>query len=136
MRPKKQVLVFGCDEDEISRLGYVLWLRKYAATVATSASAALAAAAATEFELAIVMGMQWPHEANAVVSALKAFRPETKVIFVARENAVSMSQADVILGGPDVALLLERLRVLAVRRRGPKGPARGLSNPAALSSAV
>jgi two-component system response regulator CpxR len=128
MRPKKVILCVDEDEQRLSRRVFLLETRGYRVLRAAGAAEALNVLAAlmpgcidcliTDLTLALHMS------GNELVRRAKRMAPELKTVVTS--DTVSgydpTIQADVFLpkGANTPAELLERVRILIVRKRGPK----------------
>jgi len=115
MRPKKTILLVDANEERRSLNSFKLHTRGYRVFAASNADDALAITDA--IDLAIV---NLP-EGNDLIRAMKKTRPEMRTILMGTEEDVPCHDADMLMHeGASGASLLERVRVLVERRRGPK----------------
>ena len=120
MRPKKKVLVCGIDPDETGRLGYVLWAREYAPVIAGNAEQAVRALAEHDIECAIAVGFRGVSWAEEIVVAMLNACPGLPTLLLAPAEQVWVTKAAVMADPRDMARVMEVVKVLCARRRGPK----------------
>ena len=126
MRPRKTILLVGDDELRVSLLGFLLRTYAYGVFTADCAPAAeqlmLLQPAGKPFELLLVV---WPLEGAAtLLKRSKAIAPDTSTLFLAQDEGLVPSDwtADGTIFRYEYSgeVLLERVRVLTARRRGPR----------------
>jgi DNA-binding response OmpR family regulator len=106
MRPKKKILLI--DENEA----------RFAVCCASSAAEAITASA--DFEVAL---LAWPLSGGSeLLRKLRSQHPFTRTLALAEDaKGCPTVSADVVLWGhPSTFELLERINVLAARKRGPR----------------
>lgn len=127
MRPKKTVLCVSVDEDRLSCQRFMLETRGYRVLLAENAAQALVLlgtvmpgsvdAMVTELELGEMDG-------NTLARRAKELHQGLPVLVLSYETGVydHGNSADVFLprGCTEAAVVLERLRTLVARKRGPK----------------
>lgn len=120
MRPKKRILIACDDENHTSELRFLLHTKGYAVFAAESAEDAVAELAAASFE---AVAIRWPlaGAADLVEAALDAFTPS--LVIAPREKRRPETLADAVLWGPTpTADLLDRVKAVCARKRGPRSP--------------
>jgi DNA-binding NarL/FixJ family response regulator len=123
MRPKKVVILAEENETHLSTLAFLLEVRgRYRVLRAQSAAAALWLAASMPCIDLLVCELVLPGS-NDLARSAKRLHPDMRVLVYTRteSNFARMLHADAFHpkhGSP--AELLERLRVLLIRKRGPK----------------
>jgi DNA-binding response OmpR family regulator len=121
MRPKIKILLAGASEDSISILKFMLITNGYAVSTATSADEALALLDARTFELLLC---DLPLDGvDNLLSQARAINSETHSMILGAttaEVAAGMC-ADIIFRRiPHAAELLERVKILTIRKKGPR----------------
>jgi DNA-binding response OmpR family regulator len=123
MRPKKQILLVGEREDRTSVLKFMLTTNGFAVTVAGSAALGVEMFRDRIYDLLLC---EWPlagiagllDEARAIDSSVPSM-----VLAPTLRGAGADFFADSILRRPFCsAELLERIKVITIRKRGPKKP--------------
>ena len=124
MRPKKIILCVDDNEQSLSIRKFMLETRGYAVVACTNGADALTAFRANGADLILADLMMPGLDGADLVQAVKALSPETPAIIFSGKIKIydKDMQADVFLpkGMYAPAELLERIRVLLVRKRGPK----------------
>jgi two-component system response regulator CpxR len=123
MRPKKIILCVDDNEIALSIRKFLLVNRGYFVITASSAEQALAIFRGIEIDV-VLTDLIMPHmDGNELVRRLKEIDPEAQTIIVSGTVKVhghaNHAEAFFPKGSP-VEDLLDRLRVLAIRKRGPK----------------
>ena len=120
MRPKKKILIVGASEDRNGILRFLLDTYGYAVTVATTAAQAL------ELLPADILLIDAPYEGIAyLLSEVRMLDLELaprSIVLLARSAALpDGAYADAVIQAKDYcpAYLIERIKVLAARKRGP-----------------
>jgi CheY-like chemotaxis protein len=124
MRPKKTILCVDHKEQTLSVRKFLLETRGYRVLTATSGPDAIEIFANTSVDL-VLTDLSLPQmDGNALIGHLKEISPEVPMILTsdtvrAGERA---HQADAFLpkGCCSPAELIERIRVMSVRKRGPR----------------
>lgn len=126
MRPRKNILLVGDDVLRVSLLGFLLRTYAYGVFTADSAAAGeqlmLLQPLGKPFELLLVV---WPLEgAAALLKQSKAIAPDTNTLFLVQDEGLVPSDwtADGTIFRYEYSgeVLLERVRILAARRHGPR----------------
>jgi two-component system response regulator CpxR len=129
MRPAKKILLAADDEDQIGDLRYLLYVRGFRVVTAESGGAAVVAlseAPELTFDLLLVM---WPLKgATGLLKLAKAIAPDLPAVVIT-ENEDRLPLGFM----PDMTLcraqrtnaeILERIKVLTARKRGPRAQPR------------
>ena len=127
MRPRKSVLCVDANEQRLSIRALVLDTRGYRVITACcfkEAVAILAAAVPNAFDALVTeFALDSKDGGDAIARYAKQLHPETRVLILSSESKVFQNTAaDVFLpkGCDSAAEILEYLRVLVARKRGPK----------------
>ena len=137
MRPKKVVLCVDADEDDLSVRKVLLETHGYRVIAAASADAAVSAFMARAVDLTVVRHRPLELDGAELTRALKRMAPHLPVILLVDPEflpAVSGNIGDAMAVAACSPLgLLERVRVMSARKRGPrKGQQR--ASPAAIGT--
>jgi len=124
MRPKKRILIADSNEQALSVRKFLLETRGYHVTGCTTSRDALAEAAAASFDL-VICNLAMPEIDGAeLVRRTKQYNAQTPaIIFSTRLRFYDKDMpAEVFLpmGMDSPTELLERIRVLLTRKRGPR----------------
>lgn len=124
MRPKKKILIADNNEQTLSVRKFLLETRGYNVFACASSRDALAVAAEGGIDL-VIANLALPEMDGAeVIRQCKKLMPETPAILFSTRLRFYDKQmpAEIFLpmGSDSPAELLERIRVLLVRKRGPK----------------
>src|SRR5947208_12858863 len=137
MRPKKIILCVDDNEQSLSIRKFMLETRGYAVVACTNGADALTAFRANGADLILADLMMPGLDGAELVQAIKALSPETPaIIFSGKIRMCDKDLAsDLFLpkGMHAPSELLDRIRLLLVRKRGPKKAA--VSVPAAAPAA-
>jgi DNA-binding NtrC family response regulator len=121
MRPRKKVLIVGECEDRVSILAFALGLTTYHVTTSSSAAAALDLMRERAFELLLVdLPLAGAERLCDFAAAIEVKTPS--VLVGARsdfDNSEVVADARVV-PQRDRAELLERIKIITARKRGPK----------------
>ena len=138
MRPKKIILCVDDNEQSLSIRKFMLETRGYAVVACTNGSDALTAFRESGADLVLADLMMPGLDGAELVQQIKAVSPETPaIIFSGKIRMCDKDlQADLFLpkGMHAPSELLDRIRLLLVRKRGPKKAA--VSAPAAAPAEV
>jgi CheY-like chemotaxis protein len=125
MRPKKKVLLVGESEDSLSVLKYLLWTNGYEVNSATSSADAMGRLILLDFELLLCeLPLAGVEELLAQARNLNPAMHAMAIGEISAEIAASL-RADVIYQNrsfknqPSPAEILDRVKVLTARKRGP-----------------
>ena len=137
MRPKKRILIVDSNEQSLSVRKFLLETRGYHVLDCTTSRDALATAAAGDLDL-MISNLAMPEVDGAeLVRRAKKFCPQAPaIIFSTRLRFYDKDMpAEVFLpmGMDSPTELLERIRVLLIRKRGPKKAV--VPQPATVSAA-
>lgn len=120
MRPKRQILIVDANEERAAIWRCVLFNKGYAVRSAATAPEALNAA--WDFSAEGVMLMLPLPEAQSLIRQLRQNMPLARVLAFAegmREMPAEIEADSFQIGRPPVATIIEMLRVLTARKRGP-----------------
>jgi DNA-binding response OmpR family regulator len=129
MRPKRRVLVVSMDEAELSVWSYMLAIRGFYVLEASSAEDAIERFRTQRIDVCVVSLVSGGNTAsapaldgNVLVIALKSINAEVPMILIGEKVKPGFPHAaDAFLGrGTLPADLVERVKVMAGRKRGPK----------------
>lgn len=120
MRPRKRLLLYCADAAELACVRYVLSTRLYAVAGVSTVEDARGAAGACAFDCVLVMHRLEPDYSESVVVALRAALPDVPSVLLVRTFPVQPSAATVVCMAGDVARLIDQVRILCLRRRGPE----------------
>lgn len=123
MRPKKVILCVDDNEITLSIRKFLLVNRGYFVITASSGEQAVAIFRGIEIDVVLTDLVMPNMDGNELVRRLKQIDPEAKTIIVSGTVKVhghaNHAEAFFPKGSP-VEDLLDRLRILAIRKRGPK----------------
>lgn len=124
MRPKKVILCVDDNEQALSVRKFLLETRGYRVLIATSAAAAIETLHEGGIDLVLSDLVMPQMDGNEMIRRMKQFAPEVPMMLIsgtvkAFERA---NRADAFLpkGAASPVELLDRIRVLIARKRGPK----------------
>ncbi len=124
MKPERTILCVDDNEQSLSIRKIMLETRGYRVICCTNAEAALAAFALGGIDLVLSDVLMPGMDGTELVSRIKTISPSTPAILFSGKIKVyeKDTQADVFLpkGMYAPAELLERIRLLLIRKRGPK----------------
>jgi two-component system, OmpR family, response regulator CpxR len=124
MKPKRTILCVDDNEQSLSIRKILLQTRGYRVIACSSSQDAIARFRSGGVDLVLTDLALPGADANHLISELKAISPETPAILLSGKNRSydPESRADLLLakGMYAPAELLERVRLLLVRKRGPK----------------
>ncbi len=124
MKPKRTILCVDDNEQSLSIRKIMLQTRGYRVICCTTAEAALAVFEKGGVDLVLSDVLMPGMDGTELVSRIKAISPATPTILFSGKIKVyeKDTQADIFLpkGMYAPAELLERIRLLLVRKRGPK----------------
>lgn len=126
MRPKKVILCLDHNEQSLSILKFTLETRGYLVVNCSNSRDALATFRKGGVDLVLADLGMGENDGAEFVRHLKAVSPETPAVLVSSKVKIYDKdlQCDVFLGKGmyTPTELLERIRVLLVRKRGPRKP--------------
>ena len=124
MRPKKRILLVGASEDRLSILKFMFVTRGFAVGSAVGAAAAVEQLHAESYDLLLCL---WPlplpgieYLLNQAYDIDSAMRSLVLAPALATSPAGLNTDAILLRGGCSSAELLERVKVLCARKRGPR----------------
>ena len=124
MRPRKRVLCLDSDEDDLGVLTFLLETSGFRAIKATCISEAANVLLREPVEMVIVSAATRIDDAIVSVKILKGIYSEIPLALLCNKRDLSekFHLADMAISRVDCssAELLERIRILTVRKRGPK----------------
>jgi DNA-binding response OmpR family regulator len=121
MRPKKVILCVNADEDELSVLALLLMTHGYRVLRATGRGEAVALLGRSEIDLVIVRDNLTGGETTLLTHESKRIAPLRPLLLLARVRP-DHGLEDACLTAHTVTAreLLERIKVLSARKRGPR----------------
>lgn len=122
MRPAKRILIVDDNDIRISLLRMLLWARKFNVEVACGLPEARAAAECHAPDVVILRAPSPGIDLGGALKAIKALDTRIPVLLLARPCAqITQLFCDVTLDEKiSAAELIERLKVLAARKPGPR----------------
>jgi two-component system, OmpR family, response regulator CpxR len=124
MKPKKTILCVDDNEQALSIRKILLETRGYKVVVCTNATAALEAFRQSGADLVITDLIMPGIDGSKLIEEIKNLSPQTPAVLISGRTKIYErdTRADVFLtkGMYEPAELLERIRLLLVRKRGPK----------------
>lgn len=123
MRPKRVILLVDCDEDALSLRRFLLGNYPYRVISATSRGQAAQLFAETFVDLVIVEHRPPGISGPGLIETLKDLKPDIPMILTSDSQCADRLRhlAEAFLGRDTTAAeLLERIRIVAARKRGPK----------------
>ena len=124
MRPKKVILLVDANEQSLSVRKFMLETRGYRVVEAPSAAMALERFADGGIDLVLSDLLLPGMDGNEMVRRMKAESPETPALLLSAtvKDFARAEAADAFLpkGAVTPSEMMERIRVLLVRKRGPK----------------
>ncbi len=124
MRPRKLILCVDGNERALAVRRFLLETRGFRAVTATSLHEAVAVLGAQQVDL-VVAELRLPQfDGNHVIGQLKQLMPELPMLLTSESVRAGerTHQADAFLGkgNSSAAELMERIRVMSARKRGPR----------------
>ena len=124
MRPRKTILCVDDNEQALSVRKFMLETRGYRVLIANTAADALEIFAAGNVDLVLSDLIMPQMDGNELVRRMKSISPEVPTIILSGsvKNFESASSADAFLpkGACTPLEVLERIRVMIARKRGPR----------------
>jgi CheY-like chemotaxis protein len=124
MRPKKVILCVDDNEQELSVLKFMLATNGYRVVSATSGQEAIAVFAGTSVDLVLTDYAMPQMDGNQLVDRLKQIAPHVPMILLGDLQKMSgeIHAADALLAKKNCSTqeLLERIRLMSARKRGPR----------------
>jgi len=139
MRPKKVILCVDDNEQELSVLKFMLATNGYRVVSATSGQEAIGLFAKTSVDL-VLADFAMPHmNGSQLVERLKQIASHVPMILLGdpQKMIADIHLADALLAKKNCSAqeLLERIKVMSARKRGPRKGAQRLLQPAELAAA-
>src|SRR5271169_5203101 len=138
MKPKRTILCVDDDERSLSIRKVMLETRGYRVLICSDPHQAIALVKGGSVDLVLADLMMPTMSGAKMIDQMKAVSPETPAILFsgAVKYCAEETHADVFLpkGSYAPVELLERIRVMLVRKRGPKRPVARLSLPQTIAS--
>ena len=126
MKPKKTILCVDDDEQSLSIRKIMLETRGYRVLACNSGEMALEAFRRGGIDLVLTDLIMPGVDGSRLIEKIKSLSPQTPAVLISgrAKTYERETQADVFLckGMYEPADLLERIRLLLVRKRGPKRP--------------
>ena len=139
MRPKKVILCVDDNEQELSVLKFMLATNGYRVVSATSGQEAIAVFAGTSVDLVLTDYAMPQMDGNQLVDRLKQIAPHVPMILLGDLQKMSgeIHAADALLAKKNCSTqeLLERIRLMSARKRGPRKGAQRLATAVELAVA-
>jgi len=124
MRPKKVILCVDDNEQELSVLKFMLATNGYRVVSATSGQEAITVFAGTSVDLVLTDYAMPQMDGNQLVDRLKQIAPHVPMILLGDLQKMSgeIHAADALLAKKNCSTqeLLERIRLMSARKRGPR----------------
>jgi two-component system, OmpR family, response regulator CpxR len=124
MRPKKVILCVDDNEQELSVLKFMLATNGYRVVSATSGQEAIAVFSGTPVDLVLADYAMPQMDGNQLVDRLKQIAPQVPMILLGDLQKMSgeIHAADALLAKKNCSTqeLLERIRLMSARKRGPR----------------
>jgi CheY-like chemotaxis protein len=124
MRPKKVILCVDDNEQELSVLKFMLATNGYRVISASSGQEAIGVFAASQVDLVLADYAMPQMNGNQLVDRLKQIAPHIPMILLGdpQRMAGEMHAADALLAKKNCSAheLLERIKVMSARKRGPR----------------
>jgi CheY-like chemotaxis protein len=131
MRPKKVILCVDDNEQELSVLKFMLATNGYRVVSATNGQEAIGVFAGTLVDLVLADYTMPQMDGNQLVDRLKQIAPHVPMILLGDPQKMGgeMHAADALLAKKNCSPLelLERIRVMSARKRGPRKGAQRLA---------
>jgi two-component system, OmpR family, response regulator CpxR len=124
MRPKKVILCVNDNEQELSVTSFMLSTNGYRVLAATTGQEAISLFAGTQVDLVLADYAMTPMSGGQLVSRLKQIAGHVPMILLGDPQAMSgqIHAADALLAKKQCSPqeLLERIKVMSARKRGPR----------------
>jgi len=139
MRPKKVILCVDDNEQDLSVLKFMLATNGYRVVSATNGQEAIAVFAGTPVDLVLADYAMPQMDGNQLVDRLKQIAPHVPMILLGDPQKMNgeIHAADALLAKKNCSAqeLLERIRLMSARKRGPRKGAQRLANAVELAVA-
>ena len=124
MRPKKVILCVDDNEQELSVLKFMLATNGYRVITASTGQEAIGSFAGSQIDLALVDYAMPQMSGNQLVGRLKQIAPHIPMILLGDPQRMGgdIHSADALLAKKNCSSqeLLERIKVMSARKRGPR----------------
>ena len=124
MRPKKVILCVDDNEQELSVLKFMLATNGYRVVSATNGQEAIGIFAGTPVDLVLADYAMPQMDGNQLVDRLKQIAPHVPMILLGdpQKMGSEIHAADALLAKKNCSTqeLLERIRLMSARKRGPR----------------
>jgi two-component system, OmpR family, response regulator CpxR len=140
MRPKKVILCVDDNEQELSVLKFMLSTNGYRVLAAANGQEAIAIfATAAQIDLVLADTTMPQMNGGQLVERLKRMNPQVPMILLGDAQAANgeIHVADAVLARKNCSTqeLLERIKVMSARKRGPRKGAQRISHVSELAAA-
>jgi CheY-like chemotaxis protein len=139
MRPKKIILCVDDNEQDLSVLKFMLSTNGYRVVAAINGQEAIGIFAETQVDLVLADQGLPQMSGNQLVDRLKKMGPHVPMILLGDPLRMGgeIHSADAVLAKKNCSPqeLLERIKVMSARKRGPRKGAQRLLQPAELAAA-
>lgn len=139
MRPKKVILVVDDNEQDLSVLTFMLATNGYRVLSSCTGQDAIGAFAENQVDLVLADYAMPQMNGNQLVSRLKQMAPHVPMILLGdpQKTAGEIHAADALLAkkGCSSQELLERIKVMSARKRGPRKGAQRMTQVTELAAA-
>ena len=119
MRPKKKVLLIDSEEDRLSILSFTLKVRGYAVRGVSDPAIAIDEVVNWDPELAIVVKPGSSFDLRKFFAEFAKVSPEMSTLLLS-DNTLQSYASATLPSTVSPATLLERVRMLVARKRGPR----------------
>jgi len=124
MRPKKVILCVDDNEQELSVLKFMLTTNGYKVVAATNGQEAIGAFQTNQVDLVLADFNMQPMKGDQVVHRLKAIASHVPMILLADSHTTGgeIHVADALIAKKNCSPqdLLERIKIMSARKRGPR----------------
>ena len=121
MRPAKTILLAGEDEDRLSMLKFTLWTHGYAVTSAADIGEAIKRLRRQPFELLFcLLPLAGVEQLLGTARAMEHAMPTIVYAPALKESPLGLFTDMLLIGNRPHAELLDRVKVLSARKRGPR----------------
>lgn len=139
MRPKKVILCVDDNEQELSVLKFMLTTNGYKVISASTGQDAISAFSANQIDLVLTDFNMQPMKGDQLVNRLKAIAGHVPMILMGDPQMIGseIHVADALLAKKNCSTqdLLERVKLMSARKRGPRKGAQRVAPPAQLAAA-
>ena len=139
MRPKKVILCVDDNEQELSVLKFMLATNGYRVVSATNGQEAIGIFAGTPVDLVLADYAMPQMDGNQLVDRLKQIAPHVPMILLGDPQKMGgeIHAADALLAKKNCSTqeLLERIRLMSARKRGPRKGSQRMAPPVELAVA-